>query len=249
MNYQYVNKPNIPSGKVSRVIVDYRISNESEKTLQNLGIELIKTIPEDNLYEQVNGHPDMQIHHLGGNDFICTPFVYTYYKENLKGANIFTGTRLFPRYPNDISYNGVLVNDVFFHKIKYTQSEILDYYSRKDIKLVNINQGYSKCSVAVISDNAIITSDKIIFNKALENKLNALYVDPSQIILNGMSNGFIGGCCGMIDKNTLAINGSIKYLGEGIKIKNFCNEHNVKILELQNTPLTDIGSIMPITVE
>lgn len=246
MNYQYIKQPNLPTRKACKVIVDYRISEESQKSLEKEGIEVIKTVPISSLYEQVNGHPDMQIHHLGDNNFVCEPSSFSYYKEKLKGANLLKGTELSEKYPYDILYNGALCNYVFFHKLNYTEKEIINFYNHKKVRLVNVNQGYSKCSVAVIADNTIITSDEQIHKKALEFGLNSLYVNPIQIILNGMSNGFIGGVCGLIDKNVLAINGSLNCFDDGRKIKKYCEAYNIKILELQNSKLVDIGSIIPV---
>ena len=77
----------------------------------------------------------------------------------------------------DIAYNGVKVGNCFFHYFNYTDSKIIEYYKANGDKLINDKQGYTKCSVAIINENAIITSDtkiaKIIVNGILNKLQNA----------------------------------------------------------------------------
>lgn len=243
----YISNPNLPDRKVNTVIIDFRVSEDTIEVLRKNGVEVIKTKKLDCLYDSVSAHPDMQIHHLGKNDFVCEPTVYNYYKENLKNANIYKGkTFLKSKYPFDIAYNVLNVRNLVFHNLKYTDPKILEYYEKQKYKFINVKQGYTKCSVLVINENSIITSDKQIAKKALENGLNTLYVDANKIKLKGMSNGLAGGIGGKIDNNTLAIYGDINKLKELSDISNFCDACNVKILSLSHKIPEDFGSIIPI---
>lgn len=244
---EFLEKPNLPTGRVTKVITDYRISKTAEKSLEKQGIEVIKSFPHKNLYNAVNGHPDMQIHHLGKNKFVCEPSVYEYYKQKLMNSEIIKGIMsITDKYPFDIAYNAVVIGNCFFHNLNFTDSKIYEYYKSLGVKLLNVRQGYTKCSVAVISENAIITSDISISKIAAQNNIDTLYFDPSDIKLSGVSNGFAGGICGLINRNLLAVNGDINLLNNGKEFVAFCNKYGVDLLNLNDNIPEDIGSIIPV---
>lgn len=243
----FLTRPNIPDKKVTKVLVDYRIGAEAEKTLNKQGIEVIKTVKHKNLYEAVCGHPDMQLHHLGGDEFVCEPSVFDYYKKILPKATLINGdTKISCEYPFDIAYNGAACGNYFFHNLKFTESNIYEYYKANGVKLINVKQGYTKCSVCILSESALITSDRMIAKKAVEEGLDALFFDSSEIMLPGLSNGFIGGICGLIDKNVLAVNGDILLTKNGEEFSLFCERHGIEILPLHSQMPVDIGSIIPL---
>lgn len=246
-NEKYVHTPNLPLNKVTTVLVDYRISAESEKTLTNMGINVLKTAKLNSLYGSVNGHPDMQIHHLGDNVFVCEKSLTEYYKKLLPDAKIVSGNTLLKSiYPYDIAYNGARIGDYFFHYLNYTDSKIIEYYKINGEKLINVKQGYTKCSVAVINEKAIITSDIKIAQKAQSIGIDALFIENDQIILKGQNCGFFGGICGKTDKNTLIINGNINKLRNSESLLIFCQKYGTNIKFLNNCIPIDIGSILPI---
>ena len=244
---EYIFKPNLPNKKVKTVIIDFRVPEDIINVFKENGVEVIKTKKLDCLYDSVIGHPDMQIHHLGKNEFICEPTVYDYYTENLKNAIIYKGkTYLKGEYPFDIAYNVLVVGNFVFHNLKYTNPEILEYYKSHNYKLIDVKQGYTKCSALVVDENSIITSDKLIAKNATENGLDALFVDAGDIKLKCMSNGLAGGIGGKIDKNILAIYGDINKLKTSSEILEFCAARSVKILPLNKEIPEDFGSIIPI---
>ena len=244
---EFVEKPNLPTGKVTKVIADFRICGKALDTLNKNGIEVIKTQRLTGLYAAVCGHADMQLQHLGGNTFICEPTVFDYYKKAIPNARLIKGTAFVcEKYPYDIQYNGVCVGKYFFHNLKYTDSAVYEYYKSMRGKLINVKQGYTKCSVCVISENAMITSDRKIAEAAEKQGIDSLFVNPEEIRLNGMSNGFVGGICGLIDKNVLAVNGDVTLTSFGADFVGFCEKHGVELLPLKDEIPEDIGSILPI---
>ncbi len=244
---EFVEKPNLLTGKVAKVIVDYRINPKSIEKLSEFGIDVIKTKKIDGLYESVCGHADMQIVHLGKNTFVCEPSVYDYYKAQMPEAKIIKGkTLLSDKYPSDIAYNGAAIGNYFFHNLKYTESTVYEYYKSMCGKLINVKQGYTKCSVCIISGNAIITSDRKINESALMYGIDSVCINPKEIRLCGMSNGFAGGIGGLIDKNTLAVNGDVSLTSFGAEFIGFCEKHGVSVIPLNSGIPEDIGSILPV---
>lgn len=245
----YVEKANIPNKKVSKVIVDYRISNESEKTLNNIGIECIKTKNCSNVYEEISGHTDIQLMHVGDKEIIVENTMYDMYNSVFKDLDIKLikgNTKLKDTYPKDIAYNACIIGDMFVHNLKYTDSILIEKTKEKDFKLINVNQGYSKCSISIVNENNIITSDKGI-EKQLSKYLNVLYVEDEKNIKLGNMQGFIGGSTGLISNNIWCINGDINRLNNCNKILDFLKLNNMEIVCLNNSEVVDIGSIIPIS--
>ena len=225
------------------VVVDFRISNKSENELKKLGYRVIKTQKNPNVCDAICGHPDIVLCKLKNHDFV----VDTTFRGLLlccEGNFIIGKSLLKDKYPFDIAYNSALVGNKLFCNEKYTDKAILDYCINKDIKILDIKQGYAKCSICTVSDNAIITADKNISNTAIKNDIDVLLIENKGIILNGYSEGFIGGATGLIEKDLLAVNGNIELHNDYQRIKAFCAKYGVNVVSLSDEPIYDIGSII-----
>ena len=244
---EYFVNPNLPNICSGGVIVDFRTSQESIIALQQFGITVYKTCEVTTLYDAVCGHADMQIHHIGNNKFVCTPEAYFHFKKILPEADIIKGSKtLTDKYPYDICYNVAVFGKHVICNTACTAIEILSEYQRMGKTILNANQGYAKCSICIINDNAIITADEGIRKIASENKIDVLKINEGFIRLKGMSYGFIGGATGLITPDTLAINGDIKTHKDCDNIISFCKNHKVEVISLKKGEIDDIGSIIPI---
>ncbi len=244
---KFLKNPNIPNIRASGIIVDYRISKQSIKTLKQMGIEVFFSCKIHSLYDAVCAHPDMMIHHIGNNLFIVAPEAYNHFKRLLPQAKFIKGSQLLSgKYPDDVVYNTAAFGNFVICNTACTAIEILETYRKSKKKILNVNQGYAKCSVCIISENAIITADQGIYNKAVENKIDVLKISEGHIDLPGMSYGFIGGASGLIAKNMLAINGDLKTHPDCNIIHDFCKNHGVEIIPLKTGKIEDIGSILPV---
>lgn len=229
-----VNKKNI--------IVAKNAPDRGKYTLENMGYSIVESAFLKNVQAPLAYHPDMQIVKCG-ECFICAPECYDYYKNILSDRLICGQTSPMYDYPGDIAYNIAVTGKYAVHNFAYTDPTFL---KNSQYKHISVKQGYSKCSVCVINENAIITSDIKIAEKARENGLDALFYDNTQIILKKLSKGFVGGISGLIDKNTLAINGNIEKLDNSERLLYFCQMHQISILSLYDGIPEDIGSILPI---
>ena len=243
----YFDNPNLPNKRSSGVLVDYRISEESVNELNSLGINVYKTKSVKALYNAVQGHADMQIHHAGGNRFIAAPEVYEYYKSVLPDTDIIKGSNeLISKYPGDICYNAAAFGDYLICNAAYTAKEILSEYCSTKRTVLNVKQGYAKCSVCVINKDAIITSDKSIAKAAIQHEIDVLQIEPGYINLKDMSYGFIGGAAGLLAPDILSVNGDIKTHINYKNIISFCKNYNVEVISLKKGEIEDIGSIIPL---
>lgn len=227
--------------------VDSRIELEELNELKKRKIHLIYCPKAKNLYEAISCHPDIQLHIIDKNTII----VHRDFPENLicdlknLNINVFRSSEYVQKnYPYDIILNALNLNDYFIHKLNCTDKNLLNLVKSK--KLINTNQGYTKCSAAIVSDNAIITSDISIKNALSSTNIDVLLLPPGDILLPGLDYGFIGGTCGLIDKSTLAFFGDLSYYKYGKEVLSFLKKHNVNPLYLRKGPLIDRGSILSI---
>lgn len=247
---QYIENPNLPQKKIRAVLTDYRISLPSRQNLVKNGVLPILTTPLPNVMTAVHGHPDMMIHHIHGNIFVCEPSVHAYYQSHLSDARIICGSSVLNKhYPYDIAYNIARVGKYAFHKLQYTDKIIYEYLQRFGVTLINVNQGYSKCSICVLNDHAVITADHGIATVCDTHNIDVLLINPGHIKLPGLDYGFIGGCCGLISPDILAVNGNLIVHPDYLKIQDFCEKHGVKLYPLHNGITEDIGSIIPLFYE
>lgn len=236
----------LPLDKV--FIVDYRITKEEYSNLKLFSDNIILCPRYEKLYDAIDGHVDIQVHIIDNNCVVVHKDMKESFIISLKNHGIsvdYTEKYLEGKYPHNIHLNGLNLKRYFVHNISYTDPVLLQ--AVKDKILINVKQGYTKCSVAVVNDEAVITSDKKIYSKLLEKSLDVLLVPVGNIILEGLDYGFIGGTCGKIDDNTLGFYGSLDNYKYGEMVKRFLEKHNVKPYYLSSGKLIDRGSIFTLT--
>lgn len=236
----------VPKKPVSRVIISCDCTSNIITTLQKYNIEVIKTLKNPDLPSGLSAHADLQICIIG-NTAITVPFAYEYYKDNLVDFNVIKGESLVQgAYPNDVSYNVIIANNCLYHNLKYTDSVILNLANKNNLRIYNVNQGYTKCTVCFVTENAIVTEDEGIAKTFKNQGFDVLLVNFGDVLLNGYKHGFLGGSSGLIDKNKLAFCGNIKTHQDFNKIIDFTKKYGVQIVSLDETKLVDVGSIIPI---
>lgn len=191
--------------------------------LKSQGHRLIYT-ESDKVYPQISKHPDIYMCHLGNGLFFG--------QEESLGYS----------YPQNIIYNGASTGCYFIHNIKYTDQKLLETVKKYNQKIIDVKQGYAKCSIVVVDQESIITSDRGIA-KACQGILDVLLIEPGHIVLEGFDYGFIGGCSGRIGR-TVLFNGNLKNHPDFEKIRTFIEERNLELKYFEDYPLTDIGSII-----
>lgn len=246
----FIKQTLLPGHDVSLLAVDARMEAGMKNALKTFGINLVEIPPCHGLGEPVAGHVDLQIIHVRDNIMVCQPHLPATVYEKLKeyGFDIYAGDTVLKKdYPSDVAYNVAIVGQVAFHNTKYTDRVIIDLLSRFKIRLVHVNQGYTKCSVLPVSDNSIITDDPSIEKAAAREGLRVLKIPPQKnILLPGFNYGFIGGVAGFIGKNVLAFAGNMDMLDSRDEIKGFLAEHNVKWVNLGHNGIHDYGSLIPL---
>jgi len=228
-------------------IVDGRSEENLVRSLKSVGFSVLPTVKCTELYEAIAYHPDIVLYPVNRNTLVVAPNVFDYYKEALGNRTIklIKGEKKLERnYPKNIAYNVARVGRYAIHNFKYTD-EKLTYYLRKDgIEFINVKQGYSKCSTAVISDKGIITSDHSIAKVAERYGIDVLRIESGFISLPGLNYGFVGGATGLLSSKELMLSGSYDNHPNKNNINNFLSKYGVKPIFLTNKEIIDIGSII-----
>ncbi len=215
--------------------------------LENTGIKCFSAYNNSSVSENISDHADISFF-FDGDDTLFVAKEEEVCAEQLKQfcENIIVLPEyLNKNYPDDVKLNCVRVGSVFICNTNTVSTDILEHMKAKKLKILDVKQGYTKCSVVPVSENAIITDDISIYNGCNSFGIDALLVSKGDVRLNGFDYGFIGGCSGKISNNTVIFSGNIRKHRDCKKILDFLSKYNVKYYCPQNE-LTDIGSILPI---
>jgi hypothetical protein len=226
------------------IIVDSRISDASKQVLQNFG-KIIEFESSGIVYDAISGHPDIFLFQ-DIISLIVAPNAPSEFLNELEVAEIkfkLGTTNLGFEYPNTAKYNAVSTKNLFIHNLKISDETLLEI--NKNRFHIHVNQGYTRCNLLALNNKAFISSDWGICRELERHKLKSLYINPENIQLQGMKHGFFGGCCGILNQY-LFLNGSIDSMREKNAFFDFALNEGFHLVELNDGPLTDIGSIMVI---
>ena len=211
--------------------------------VKSCGYKIINSDTVQNFHQPEQKHADMQVLRIKDTTFILNECVNL--KTQLKNSHpVVIKEQSGKLYPENVRLNCLYLNGKLYGKLDAIANEVKCFCNENDIHLVNVNQGYTKCSTLVVGKNAVITSDISIYKAMCKNGVEVLLISSGQIILEGFDYGFIGGA-GFYDNNTVYFFGNAELHPDYHKIKNFCENHNSKIEILSsNFPLTDIGGVV-----
>lgn len=194
--------------------------------------------------ERVRHHADLSVCHLGGKRFVTADNAFEYYVNKLPGAELIRGkTALKSPYPYDAAYCAAVFSHFAVANEKITDKVLLDIL-KSEFTFINVKQGYAKCSICPVSENAVMTEDFGIYKK-LSDFMDVLLLKAGKVRLPGYSYGFIGGAAGLIGNKKLWFNGRISDRDDYEKIMLFLEKYSVSALT-GDYPLTDIGSVIAI---
>lgn len=194
-----------------------------------LGVSYELVAPLDCLPSGIASHADLQLCRLG----------YSFDAPVLR----INPSRLGSSYPADVPYNAACTGKYLICNKSHTAPELLEACEDKGMKIIDVKQGYAKCSCVVVDGNSIITYDRGIASRCLERGLSVLLVSTGNVLLEGYNTGFIGGASGRIG-DTLIFNGDLSAHPDFNEILGFIEERNLHCKYFKDWELCDIGSII-----
>ena len=245
MNERFLEHPNLPANKVTTIFANID-DNALKSVFDELSIKVVNVIENPLLDSPVSKHADILANCVGKSTFLAdkNQTELCNFIGNNSGKRIIIENIKSP-YPNDCLLNFADIGDYIICNKSILTKEIIDLLPKKPI--IDVKQGYSKCSVCICKRNTIITDDISIYNAVSQyDNIKSLLVEKGSVHINKYCYGFIGGCCGLIDKKTLLFNGDLSLHSDFDKIKKFLYDNGVNYIDIKGKPLTDIGSIIPI---
>ena len=244
-----IENPNLPYNRVKTVLLSGEYKEIIEE-INKLNISTITTSACEQLPKGEQYHADMQAVHINNEIMVlneCKELIDKLIKNDINVNK--TNVNVQNKYPFNVLLNCVMLDKFVIMNKKTVSIEIYNLCEKINKDIVNVNQGYTKCSTALIRDNAIITSDNGIYNECKKHKIDVLKIKSGYIDLPNYDYGFIGGTCTLIDKNNLLFTGNIKKHPDYELIKSYCLNYNVYLNTLTNNNLIDIGGILPLSYE
>ncbi len=243
-----IENANLPQSACGTVIAG-GLDTDALETLTSAGIQVLPPDPEPCLPNALKTHADISFLHLGKN-VVCISQTQQRLKTRLSvmGFTVCDRVRLGEKYPFDVPLNALVLNRFLICNPDTAASAVISFLNNSDLTMIPVKQGYARCSAAVVAQRAIITEDRGVYaSVTATGELDALLIPPGNVGLNGYPYGFIGGCCGKIDRDLLAFNGRIEAHPRYHEIRAFCANHGVSVLSLCGSPLYDNGGILPLT--
>lgn len=240
-----IELPNLPKSKVTRVALSAK-AGEAIKKLNFLGIKTVAIKSDLRLPVPVNSHADIQMLHTGGNNIFCHKGFFATGERLDNFCYTEINQPVGNKYPEDVRLNCTFVGDKLICNPHTIAPEVLNFAVKNEYTIIPVNQGYARCSICIVNENAIITDDISVYAAAQNFFNNVLFVSKGSVRLSGYNYGFIGGCCGKLDKNVIAFNGVIESHDDCNKIIDFMSRNNMTVCELTNERLEDIGGIIPL---
>ena len=239
-----IETPNLPKGSVQHIIIGEKYRNLLEKPLieHNLAPIWLKSNPY--VDDRLSGHADLSAVQIGKSMFLSEYLKYCEQIDNIAKVE-YVPDPIKPEYPHDSGLNFCIVGDKLFYNPKTANSELIE--KSGCTKLMSVKQGYTKCSICVVDENAIITSDKMIAAATQNIGMDVLYIEKPFVALEGFEYGFIGGAAFKISVHELAFTGIIENKIIKKEIEDFLNERHIKAIYLTDKPIFDVGSAIPLT--
>ena len=236
------------------ILIDKRMRNVEKNMLKYLGYKLVPIETSNNVYAEISSHVDIFTTKIG-DTLIVEKSKYDDLVFMLKDTeyNIISGKEnVEMKYPNDIKYNVCIIGNYAVHNFKYTDKVVLKELKENGYELINVEQGYTNCSVAVIDESSVITIDRKIAEKLIANNISVLLLDYTPDIKlkdeygnYSNMNGFIGGAIGRVDNNIIVF-GDLNKIDRENKIRDFIKIRNLKLIDFKDLDVIDYGGIVEV---
>jgi len=221
----------------------YSFLFSDNKSLSDFDIIFIPENPNVDL--RLSGHTDLSVFKLSSDSLIVKEYLRDSDASKAltsKGISlIFDNSLQQPEYPYDCGLNAALLGDKLICCKKATAKTVMEQCRFLGKDFIYVNQGYIKCSVCVLRDNAAITSDPGIYRELVQRGFSAHFINPETIRLEGFNHGFFGGCAFLSDSQTLMLTGKISDENEEKQLTAFLSKLNITIQYLSDEIISDIG--------
>lgn len=229
-------------------VTDCRLPHACRSELLRLGIEPILLPPLNALSHPIASHADLLLLPIGNTVLTHASYAATAEREltriKERGYEIMLCDRLISdSYPHDVALCACVTQNYMICNTRHTAAEALELAKHAGLQIVDVSQGYAKCSCAVLADGAVISADMGICKAFSAVGGEVLLVSAGHVTLPPYQYGFIGGASGLCG-DTLFFSGDISMHPDYEKILKFCARHKTHVHSLSQLPLFDVGSLL-----
>lgn len=228
------------------VLLGEKYCEQLSPAIKNLGYNIIPVPDNPDIDPRLSGHADLSLFY----DNCGTIFAAEYLKQSEFLTKIkdfrfniqFIGEKQNKKYPKDAQLNVCQLGDKFIYNPKTASPALVCHLEKQGREGIACRQGYSRCSICVVNDNSLITSDSGIAKICREHDIDVLEISPGHIALDGFDYGFIGGTSIKLSDGLIAFTGSLAKHPQNNEIIAFIESKGEKIIFLTDCPAFDIGS-------
>ena len=228
-----------------RLIIGEKYTDEIRE-LTELGCDVITFKPNPYLDEEINSHADINFFNCNNGNIVLSDAVKGEIEPFLTDLRLVECKGIKSPYPNDVALNCALIGKYLLCNTKYAAEEIKAFCKSNSIELLHTNQGYSKCSVCVLNENAVITECSAIASLLKNCQIDVLKIEKGYVALSEKHHGFIGGAGVMISENQMYFSGDISSHPNYAEISAFLDKYNIKPIFNKNRKLRDFGGFIKI---
>ncbi|MBQ8603727.1 MAG: hypothetical protein IJ410_02630 [Oscillospiraceae bacterium] len=207
--------------------------------MEELGFECIEVVKSACVSGPISAHSDVLYQKLNNSVIIasaCQRGNFGYLAAS--GYTVIECENLKPGYTTESLLNFIINNEYIIYNPKTALNV------NRDLKRIEVKQGYTKCSTVCVNSGAYITDDESIYKILTENKIDCLKIEKGDIRLDGYNYGFIGGASVKLNDKEILFFGDIKNKKDKASVVNFLNKYGMKAIFIENKKMTDIGSAL-----
>lgn len=135
----------MPKNKVAYVFLGKDNVPLLENSLKSLDINICSLEGDSRLDKRVASHTDILMLHLGSNHIVLSKFQGNFPFGDTKIA--VSASNFSTNYPDDVALNAVIIGKNIICNKKHTDKYIIEYATDNNLNIIDVKQGYSKCSV------------------------------------------------------------------------------------------------------
>ncbi len=225
-----------------RLLIGKKYKEEISELIE-LGFEII-TIPECSFLDnEINNHADILSFKIR-NNIIVESNITGELKRKISDYNIISCNNIKSPYPNDVKLNAAVLGNKLICNRKYVSNEIVSLANSLGYEIIHSNQGYTKCNLCILDENAVITEDIGLSYLLKNSQIDVLQIKSGYIQLSQSHHGFIGGAACMISDTQMYFSGDISSHPDYKAIKNFLNKYNINPVFNKDRFLRDFGGFI-----
>ncbi len=242
-----IKTPCLPKGDVKHCLIGESYTDEINE-LKELGIECLTLNKNNLLDDEISCHADMNAFNFGNEQVLLNRGLIGESELKIIGLEpIISTTEISSPYPKDIPLNIAFTGKQIICNSTYTAREIIDFANSNNIEIINTKQGYSKCNLCIVSEDAVITEDKGLAYLLKKYQYKVLLISSGDIYLSDAHYGFLGGASCKISPDKMYFSGDLSSHRDYESIVDFLKLYNVKPIYNKSRKLTDFGGIIQLT--